>query len=399
MRYIPRMLTMIHLNTARIDQGKLIVDRKFHVGMQSYIQKIRSPIVSIQPETTADNQIMDAVEVPLNQLGYGVLTVQTDKTNLALPKEHARMRDQIGKSKLMYGDGLGSTAFARELSVPYILMREYDRRTQIKVTTSQVTSSLRQGVRALRWTSDYLRRDIPDMRRAHSIHCNGYPMFDETKMFNKNRLLFLDSRMSESMVISQDQLERRLATLEGRPLRMLYSGRYESIKGAVDVIRVALECMKLGIKFELHCYGQGDLKPQMQELAAQSTGDAQIFIHDAVTYPQLVQISQGFDLFLCCHVQADPSCTYLESFGAGLPIVGYDNRMWLRLSQDSRVGMFSPMGQPELVAKDVQKFVLNRSLLRQSSQRARRFALEHCFEREYERRTDAINAALDARSH
>jgi colanic acid/amylovoran biosynthesis glycosyltransferase len=397
MRYIGRMLTIIHLNTARIDKGKLIVDRKFHVGMQSYVQKVRTPIVSIQPETTAENQIMDAVEVPLDQLGYGVLTVQTDNANVALPKEHARMRDQIGRSKLMYGDGLGSTAFARELSVPYILMREYDRRTQIKVTTAQVSSPLRQGVRALRWSSDYLRRDIPDMRRAHSIHCNGYPMFDETKRFNKNRLLFLDSRMSESMVIPQHKLEQRLAIQAGEPLRLLYSGRYESIKGALDVIRVALECMKLGISFELHCYGQGDLKSQMGELAAQATGNAQIFIHDAVTYPQLVQISQSFDLFVCCHVQADPSCTYLESFGAGLPIVGYDNRMWKRLSQESRVGMFSPIGLPELVANDVQKFARNRTLLAQSSQRARRFALEHCFEREYERRTDAINAALDSR--
>jgi hypothetical protein len=73
--------------------------------------------------------------------------------------------------------------------------------------------------------------------------------------------------------------------------------------------------------------------------------------------------------------------------------------MWKRLSQESRVGMFAPMGQPALVAKDVERFAQNPTLLAQSSRRARRFALEHCFEREYERRTDAINAVLELRSH
>lgn len=386
------MLTMIHSNRARVHGGKLTIDRKFHVGMQSFVEKIRAPIVSIHPEGAADETIMDPIEVSLDQLGYGVLVVKADASSAAVPAERGRIREQIAKSSLVYGNGLG--AIARSLSVPYIMFVEYDLRTQITVATCQLPGTMRKVVRAVRRTAVYAGREIPEMLRAHSLHCNGYPIYDETRRFNSRRLLYLDSRMSQALVIPADRLRDRLAGRPNRPLRLLYSGRYEAMKGAADAVRVGLECIKLGLDIELHCYGQGILKPEMERLAAQAPGEPRIFVHDAIPYPELVERSRGFDAFVCCHVQSDPSCTYLESFGSGLPIVGYDNRMWRRLSQVSEVGFVSPSGQPALVARDVQKLAVNATTLASMSERARQFAMDHCFEREYERRIDAINAAL-----
>ena len=40
------MLTMVHANPARIVDGNLRVDRKFHIGMRSIVSKINVPIVS-----------------------------------------------------------------------------------------------------------------------------------------------------------------------------------------------------------------------------------------------------------------------------------------------------------------------------------------------------------------
>lgn len=180
---------------------------------------------------------------------------------------------------------------------------------------------------------------------------------------------------------------------------MLYSGRYEPLKGADHAVRVAVECIKRGLSVEMHCYGQGSLRAEMERLAAQATaGDSLIRIHDAIPYPELVEISRTFDLFVCCHIQSDPSCTYLESFGAGLPIVGYGNRMWCRLSEESRAGFCSPSGQPEKVADDVLKLAGNFESLATMSERARRFAIEHTFEREFQRRIDALNHALERSS-
>ena len=388
------MLTMIHANPASVVDGVLRVDRKFHIGMQLNVRRIREPIVSVHPQGLAKSQIMDAVEVPVNQLEYGVLTVATDRAGLPLAHELETLRSQIARSRVMYGNALGSVPIARDLGIPYVMFVEYDLRTQITVAASEVPSLLRKAVRAVRCTLNFVLTQVPAMRNAYSVHCNGYPVFDEARLFSRSRLLYFDSRMSEDLVIGPEALAARLHGRHTRPLRLLYSGRYETMKGASHAVRVGLECMRLGLEFELHCYGQGTLEPEMKELVARANGQGRIFIHDAVPYPQLVELSRTFDIFVCCHIQADPSCTYLESFGSGLPIVGYDNRMWRRLSRESGVGFCSRMGDPASVAQDVRRLAVDSGLLAAMSHRARAFALSHCFEREYELRTTAINAAL-----
>ena len=200
--------------------------------------------------------------------------------------------------------------------------------------------------------------------------------------------------MSVDAVISEAALLARLSARASRPLRLLYSGRYEPIKGANDTIHVALACLSRGMDIEMHCYGQGSLADTMRALAAQAKQTERIVVHDTVPYPELIAIARTFDIFVCCHVQSDPSCTYLESLGCGLPIVGYGNRMWRRLSKESCAGLATPMHQPEAVADSVQELASNSDAMRSMSLRARQFAMEHTFEHEFELRIASLNAAL-----
>src|ERR1700722_10242190 len=126
----------------------------------------------------------------------------------------------------------------------------------------------------------------------------------------------------------------------------------------------------------------------MQSIAT----DSRMHIHDAIPYPDLVKLSRTFDLFVCCHIQSDPSCTYLESFGAGLPIVGYYNRMWRGLLKASGAGYASPMGKPTKVVDDIAKLITAREL-DELSARALEFAKRHTFELEFQKRVDPLNAA------
>jgi hypothetical protein len=117
-----------------------------------------------------------------------------------------------------------------------------------------------------------------------------------------------------------------------------------------------------------------------------------IKVHDAIPYPELAKISRTFDAFVCCHIQSDPSCTYLESLGAGLPIVGYENKMWRGVLNASGAGYASPMHLPERVADGIA--ALSRpAQFRSLSEKALAFAKGHTFEREYQKRIDAINSA------
>lgn len=387
-------LALVHANPILIENGMLRVDRKFHLGMLNFVDQLKATCCTLNPQVRPGQRIMDQIELPLRDLPYRVESVAVDSRSEPVDGGAARMRQVIGSSRLTYGTGMMSFSIARELKRPFVSILEYDLKTQLIVTTSEVGNPLRRAARVAKCIWNYRRNVIAEMAGADAVHCNGYPIFDVARRYNPNSLLYLDSRMSEQMVISAPELESRIRSLGGRRIRLLFSGRYEAMKGALDAVRVGVECLRRGLDIEMHCYGQGTLQGQMLKIAATSAAPDRIHIHEAIPYPQLVKISRTFDLFVCCHIQNDPSCSYLESMGAGLPIVGYANRMWERLSATSGVGHCSPIGNPALVADDVQRLAGNPAEMAAMARQAAKYAREHCFEVESRKRIDAINSML-----
>lgn len=385
---------MAHSNPARMENGRVEIDRKFLAGMQGYAERINAPLITAHPELARDRVLMDPVEVACADLPFRIMTVKVDGWGRTLPADKPRLREEILRSQLVYGDGLGALMMARILNIPYIPVLEYDLRTQVVVAAGGAKNGLRRVNAAIQCSWHHFTTRIPEMRHAHSLHCNGYPIYEDSERHNPNRLLYLDSRMSREFLIPAAQLTERLASVRGRPLRLLYSGRYEHLKGAVDVLRVGLECLRGGLDVEMHLYGRGSLRSKLEELARLSDTAGRIQIHDSVPYPELVTIARTFDVFVCCHIQNDPSCTYLEAFGAGLPIVGYANRMWRSLAAHSRAGVVTPLGNPAAIADGIRRLSSDYVGLAALSSRALTFASEHCFEDEFTKRTDALNAAM-----
>lgn len=381
---------MAHLNPMSIENGVLRVDRKFHTGMLDYARHLPHDLITVNPLAVGDQPIMDAIEVPVSELPYNPHVVRTNGSPEHVhADDRAKLQQLILRADLVYGCGLDIAKIARYVRIPYILVLEYDLQTQLKILEG--SGILRRTIRSARCVRDYWKSTIPQARGAHGVHCNGYPIFEALDGHNSNRLLYLDSRMSASQVISEDMLEKRLRSHQSGPLRLLYSGRYERLKGADDAVRVAIACLKNGVEVEIDCYGQGNLKGEMQESAR---GWPQIRIHDAIPYPNLVEVSREADAFLCCHVQNDPSCTYIESMGSGLPIIGYANRMWSGLLKQSAAGVSARIGNINEMVDAISALGASRGRLATLSRRARLFAMAHCFEREFEKRVSSISMSL-----
>jgi colanic acid/amylovoran biosynthesis glycosyltransferase len=383
-------IVMVHSNPVSLADGVLRVDRKFHLGMLQYARALRLPCVTVNPVAHAEERMMDGIEIDARTIPYQVQPISVDAIGTPTRASLTTLRSVISSARLVYGSG-ASYRVARAAGVPFVSLQEYDLRTQVSVAVNQTTGHLRRLARASRCAVSFVRDVIPEISGANAVHCNGYPFYDFALQHNPHVLLYLDSRMSADMVISEAHLEARLASLGSRRLRLLFSGRYERIKGADHAVMVAVECLRRGLDVELHCYGQGSLKESMLQIAAQAPISARIFIHDAIPYPDLAAEAKTFDLFICCHIQNDPSCTYLESLGSGLPIVGYANRMWQRLCGECQAGHCSPLGRVSEVASDIERIVAGNSDLRIMSRLARKFALEHCFESEFAKRVDALN--------
>jgi glycosyltransferase involved in cell wall biosynthesis len=366
------MIVMVHFNPVSVGDGFLVVDRKFHEGLLRYSEAL-GPIHCLNPAIRLGQPIMDPVEVRLEELPYRISAIETNGDPWVCAKhEVKRVEGVIASSDLVYGWGLSSSEIARKLGVPYILILEYDLATKLQIIWSNARPVYRRAVSVLRQLWYYFSRDIPCIQGAAAVHCNGYPIYDEVR--HPNKLLYFDSRMR-----SEDIAHPRGPHT---PLRLIYSGRYERMKGADDAVKVAIEALRRGLDVEMDCYGQGNLKDEMLKLAEPHP---QIRIHDAIPYPELLKRMREADVFVCCHIQGDPSCTYLEAMGSGLPIVGYANRMWRRMCEESGAGVAVPVGDIQAMVSAMPKTGGNNAVA---------FATKHPFEKEWSKRIDSIGTYL-----
>jgi glycosyltransferase involved in cell wall biosynthesis len=390
---------MIHSNHARLEGGVLHVDRKFHTGMQEYARVLGVPLLTVHPEASAGqlSQTMDTIAVPEAELGYRVMTLKCSAANRPLTEELARLRPEIARSQAVYAGPFSAravVAMCRESGVPYIALVEYNLKTTVVFAIAGVARRIEQARRAARAVHYYLTEVVPFIRGAALVHCNGYPVFDEARWLNPRRLLYLDSRMPASMLIEEARLEGRLAERRKRAPRLIFSGRFEPAKGALDVVEVAAHPSLRDVPCEFVLYGQGSQRAAMNRLVEERGLLAKVEIHDPVPYPELVGLSGDCDVFVCCHVQDDPSCTYLEAMGCGLPIVGYGNGMWKAMHADSGAGVVTKLGAPEDAAQALRMLLADGDRLDALSRRARSFAARHTFEQEFGKRTRSIEELI-----
>jgi colanic acid/amylovoran biosynthesis glycosyltransferase len=232
-------------------------------------------------------------------------------------------------------------------------------------------------------------------KMAAGVQCNGYPAYDFYRDLGGNTILYLDSRMSRDLMGDEDQLAARESYLaSGRPIRILHSGRLEPMKGSQDIIPIARKLVKLEVDFRIDIFGAGSLEDMISNDIARFNLQDRITMHGVADFStQLVPFAkQHSDVFLSCNRQSDPSCTYLESMGCGLPIVGYDNRMWSALCADSQAGLIAPMGDHDEAAKIISRLKKDLALMSTLSRNALSFAKKHDFECEFEKRISQIGS-------
>lgn len=391
------MLTMVHANPARLAGGMFYVDRKFHTGMQEYLRHLGLPLLSVHPELPPahDHEVMDLIAVPEAEMGYRVATVASASYKPAAA-DLRRLEPLVAASRVVCGDGFGVRQLAKKHGVPLVAVVEYNLKTTMVFASASTHGTVLRNFKRAQALRYYFKHTVPSIRQAALVHCNGYPIYDESRWMNQRRLLYLDSRMREDMVIGKDELERRLEARRGRRPRLIFSGRFEAPKGALEAVTVAGHCHRGGLDFEMHLYGQGSLRGAMDRAVKDLGLEGKVIVHDPIPYPELVRVSRGFDLFVCCHIQDDPSCTYVEAMGCGLPVAGYGNAMWSSMCDHSGAGVVAPVGEPDLLAAAIRELCSQPARFELCSRNARRFALEHTFEREFTRRTDSLRELYQA---
>ena len=164
------------------------------------------------------------------------------------------------------------------------------------------------------------------------------------------------------------------------------------MKGADHLLDVARELKRRGIQFEMYISGSGVLEEMMHRtIAEHQLGDCvkMMGVPDFKTefFPF---VKANIDLFVCCHRQGDPSCTYVETMSCGVPIVGYGNEAFLGIVEQSKTGWVVEMDQPKLMAKKIAELSCDRANLREMSFNSLHFVRQHTFEKTFAARVEHL---------
>lgn len=341
-------------------------------------------IEETQKETdNLDKKILKFDELPfkLEILSFETITANTFKNQTSLVLASISYR-QNHISKV-----------CQEAGIPCVYVSEYTLKTRQQIATVEHQNNLLRRLWRNRWEETQEWKHRQAIKLANGLQCNGTPTYDAYRHINPNSMLFFDTRITEDMLATYEDIEQRTRKRdENTPLQLVFSGRLNRMKGANYLLDVAQELKQLGIPFELFISGAGELEESMHQRIATSELEncvKMIGLPDfkTVFFPF---VKANIDLFVCCHPQGDPSCTYIETMSCGVPIVGYANEAFAGLVNQSKAGWLVEMNQPKLMAKKIAELSRNRDEIKAMSFKSLEFARKHTFDKTFKARIDHI---------
>lgn len=378
-----QLILLPALKAKKVSDNQLIITQKFIDGVLEYQKYWPGSIkVLIEEENILTNNL-DNIVVNINLLPFKIEVVNLDflgerqelHENSVFVISASYRHNQISKVCKLH-------------NIPCLYITEYSLKTRLQITNSTTQNPLLR-LRRYWWQISQEFKQRQAISIANGVQCNGIPTYEAYHNINSNPFLYFDARITEEMTISSANLQARTShCLERKPLRLLFSGRLIKMKGADHLISVAEHLKALGVKFEMFICGDGELKETMQQQIQQKGLSEFIKMPGILEFKnELVPfVQKNIDLFICCHRQGDPSCTYLETMSCGVPIVGYDNEAFVGVVNYSQAGWFVKMNRPDLLAQKIAQLNENRELIVAESYKSIEFAKQHTFDKTFKER-------------
>lgn len=370
------------VSAQRTAGGRYELPQKFLDGMEAYAKAWDGEVCAYFHEGSVDLGNLDRIEVAAQGLGFDVRVLHFDSPEFWQEIEGRGI--VLGVHYLL--PDLAQRCL--DLAVPCVYNMEYTLRTRLQIISAESKNPLRRLRRRV-WELNEESRLIREIRTADGVQCNGLPSYLKYGPLNRSPLLYFDSRVRAEDLISDGELMASNGRRRSkRPLHLVFSGRLIPAKGADQLISVATALRRRGVPFRFTICGDGELRPRLIQRVKRAD------LQDIVDFPGVLDFSRELlpfikreaDLFVCCHPQGDPSCTYLETFACGVPIVGYANEALLTLLEHCEAGATVAVQRPDALAALIQELATSRDRLALWAHRARNFAAEHVMETTFARR-------------
>ncbi len=361
--------------------------KKFVDGANEYVKRWHGRVVVLVSRAQSPSSNLDTMLVKPGDVSFGLEW---------RPDSDAGLSERIADAQLVLATlvhrNTSLSQLGAQINVPIVYITEYSVGTRCQIVRAETMNPLLRWKRQS-WTKRLERRYEQAVRCADGVHCNGTPTFTAYQSINRRPLLYFDSRVRREMLTCSTQIEERTSQLQsGGPLRLVFSGRLIAMKGADHLPIVAGELDRLGVPFEMDICGAGDQVDCIEAKLRRLNLTERVRLRGVLDFESqlLPHISDNADLFVCCHRQGDPSCTYLETMACGVPIIGYDNEALRGIVRTSGVGWATPMDQPKSLAQRIAQLNQDRPSLIQAADAALAFASRHTLEQTMDARVEHL---------
>jgi colanic acid/amylovoran biosynthesis glycosyltransferase len=383
------LMVLLSAPSQVIGEGRITLAKKTLTGMELYHQLWGGPLRMVLPQARTAVNWIDEETIDTRPLPFSI-----EVLDLRSPQ----LRDRIkGAAVVMGGANYemnGLSWYCRKLGVPYVFNSEYTLRTRWQIAMAELPNGARL-LRRMLWEGKQELANLAEVALASGVQCNGTPTFDAYRRVNDNTLLYFDTRTERHMLAQEADVAARLARrAANKPLRLLFSGRFVPMKGTDELPKLAKALRDRGVPFHLDICGAGPLEGQMRHDVERDGLSQHVTFRGVLDFATELMplVRREVDLFVCCHRQGDPSCTYLETFACGVPIVGYANEAFAGLLARANVGQSVPIDDVAGLATLIERAARPESLpaYERQCRAALALATEHTFEATFERRIEHL---------
>lgn len=368
----------------RLSASTFIITQKFVEGLVEYAKRWQGKLHVILEEGEHIYNNLDNIEIDLARPPFPMSLV---KSYQDLKNHPDWLQNAVVLASAAHQQN-HIAALCATLDVPCVYVTEYTLKTRWQIIFTEQANIVKK-LRRAHWAWQQERRQQAAMRQASGVQCNGLPVYHAYKTLTPAPLLYFDTRVSQTLLATEDDvITRNRQRLAGKPLHLVFSGRLNPMKGADHLLAVASELQHLQVPFQMTICGDGPSKAAMEAQIRHDNLAEHVRLTGVLDFQTglIPFVKQHADLFICCHRQGDPSCTYLETMSCGVPIIGYANEAWQGLAEYSKTGWVTPLDQPTIMAQKIAALAKNRTLIGEHALTALQFAQQHSMEKTFDRR-------------
>ncbi len=365
-----------------------MLTRKFVAGVNEFQRAWAGPVAVYMEAAEQGGGEMDEVAVSPKDLSFDIEVLDYSEAARVIAGDPSAVvllsLDDVRQT--------GLWATCRQYGVACSYISEYSlatRKQGIDATTKNPLLRMRRKV----WQTNQERKRRAAVAGATGLQCNGTPTYESYRELCSKIILFFDTRVTEDMLATEEAVLRRVPRAgSSRTLQLVFSGRLTPFKGVMQLLEVAKQLRQLQVDFHLSICGDGEMKDDMRRTVEAEQLTRHVSLKGILDFKsELIPfVTSQMDLFLCCHPQGDPSCTYLETMSCGVPIAGYGNEAFEGVVRSSECGWVAPMNRPADLARTILDIQRDPAGLRENSLRALNFAKRHAFNRTVSRRVEHL---------